>query len=213
LRAWLFALSPSTTRLDWVPKSFWGIEYGFSIEQRDYRRQTAKKSSTNKARKRAPNFTATIQQLQLGTRDTSPKDLDVHHAYDNELVTCEIMAALYGWRVRPPHSSLTMSVPSHSPPFSFVRSLGGMCGAIVTSPFDVVKTRLQSDLFRQKHAGVGALVGDSVVLVRRPGGFLWHFVETAHIIRCVPHSFLFSPLRAILSHTQHIIFGEIFLTI
>jgi len=58
-----------------------------------------------------------------------------------------------------------------------------MCGAIVTSPFDVVKTRLQSDLFRQKHSGVGAVVGDSVVLVRRPGGILWHFVETVHIIR------------------------------
>jgi len=58
-----------------------------------------------------------------------------------------------------------------------------MCGAVVTSPFDVVKTRLQSDLFRQKHTSVGAVVGDSVVLVRRPGGFLWHFVETTHIIR------------------------------
>jgi hypothetical protein len=33
--------------------------------------------------------------------------------------------------------------------------------------------------------GVGAVVGDSVVLVWRPGGFLWHFVETAHIIRLV----------------------------
>ena len=65
-------------------------------------------------------------------------------------------------------------------------SLGGMCGAVVTSPFDVVKTRLQSDLFRQKHTDVGAVVGDSVVLVRRPGGLLWHFVETAHIIRCAP---------------------------
>jgi len=60
-------------------------------------------------------------------------------------------------------------------------SLGGMCGAIITSPFDVVKTRLQSDLFRHKHASVG-VVGDSVVLTR-PGGLLWHFVETAHIIR------------------------------
>ena len=58
-----------------------------------------------------------------------------------------------------------------------------MCGAVVTSPFDVVKTRLQSDLFRTKHAGVGAVVGDSVVLVRKPGELLWHFVETAHIIR------------------------------
>jgi solute carrier family 25 protein 33/36 len=61
-----------------------------------------------------------------------------------------------------------------------------MCGAVVTSPFDVVKTRLQSDLFRQKHADLGAVVGDSVVLVRRPVGLLWHFVETAHIIRYDP---------------------------
>ncbi len=61
-----------------------------------------------------------------------------------------------------------------------------MCGAVVTSPFDVVKTRLQSDLFRQKHAGVGAVIGDSVVVVRRPGAILWHFVETAHIIRLRP---------------------------
>jgi hypothetical protein len=74
------------------------------------------------------------------------------------------------------------------------RSLGGMCGAIVTSPFDVVKTRLQSDLFRQKHASVGAVVGDSVVLVRRPGGFLWHFVETSHIIRLRPIPFTLLPL-------------------
>jgi hypothetical protein len=83
-----------------------------------------------------------------------------------------------------------------------------MCGAIVTSPFDVVKTRLQSDLFRQKqHAGVGALVGDSVVLVRRPGGFLWHFVETAHIIRLRPPILSFgSPATLRHSHTQHIIF-------
>jgi len=58
-----------------------------------------------------------------------------------------------------------------------------MCGAIVTSPFDVIKTRLRSDLFRQKHTSVGAVVGDSIVLARRPGAFLWHFVETSHIIR------------------------------
>ena len=76
-----------------------------------------------------------------------------------------------------------------------------MCGAIVTSPFDVVKTRLQSDLFRQKHAGVGAVVGDSVVLVRRPGGILWNFVETAHIIRCVPIYFPFSSTLLICPRT------------
>ncbi|KAA1475481.1 mitochondrial carrier [Dentipellis sp. KUC8613] len=60
--------------------------------------------------------------------------------------------------------------------------LGGMCGAIITSPFDVVKTRLQSDLFKEKHASV-SLSGDGAVVVRRPGGLLWHFVETTHIIR------------------------------
>jgi hypothetical protein len=81
-------------------------------------------------------------------------------------------------------------------------SLGGMCGAIVTSPFDVVKTRLQSSLFREVHpipsaaashshslagAGVGIGGGGSVPLrtavSARPGGLLWNFVETGHIIR------------------------------
>lgn len=72
-----------------------------------------------------------------------------------------------------------------------VERLGGMCGAIVTSPFDVVKTRLQSDLFHQKRAGtdVGVLRaganGATIVMAGTPraGGLLWHFVETGHIIR------------------------------
>ena len=58
-----------------------------------------------------------------------------------------------------------------------------MCGAIVTSPFDVVKTRLQSDLFKHHATAVG-LVGDGTVVVRRTN-LLWHFVETGHILRCV----------------------------
>ena len=33
------------------------------------------------------------------------------------------------------------------------------------SPFDVVNTQLQSDLFRQKYASIGTVIGDSVVLV------------------------------------------------
>ena len=61
-----------------------------------------------------------------------------------------------------------------------VCSLGGMCGAIVTSPFDVVKTRLQSDMF--KHAAVVASDGTTVVVRRN---LLWHFVETGHILRWV----------------------------
>lgn len=63
-----------------------------------------------------------------------------------------------------------------------------MCGAIVTSPFDVVKTRLQSDLFRQKHVSVAGVGEGAVVLGGgRPGGLLWHFVETGYIIRYAIH--------------------------
>ncbi|ESK84163.1 mitochondrial carrier protein rim2 [Moniliophthora roreri MCA 2997] len=64
--------------------------------------------------------------------------------------------------------------------------LGGMCGAIVTSPFDVVKTRLQSSLFAH-HApvvvgGAGAVVAGGSTSAR---GLLYHFVETGHILRSI----------------------------
>ncbi|GJE93863.1 mitochondrial carrier [Phanerochaete sordida] len=62
--------------------------------------------------------------------------------------------------------------------------VGGMCGAIVTSPFDVVKTRLQSDLFREKHATVNiAGAGNGAVVIPRRTNLLWHFVETGHILK------------------------------
>jgi solute carrier family 25 protein 33/36 len=64
-----------------------------------------------------------------------------------------------------------------------------MAGAIVTSPFDVVKTRLQSSLFREPHVAVNVVsIGiNSGVLTMPQGrsGLLRHFVETTHIIRCV----------------------------
>jgi solute carrier family 25 protein 33/36 len=64
-----------------------------------------------------------------------------------------------------------------------------MCGAIVTSPFDVVKTRLQSSLFHQKHAAVGVSMGAGggvIMGAPRSFGMLYTFVETGHIIRYVP---------------------------
>ncbi|ORX33966.1 putative mitochondrial carrier protein rim2 [Kockovaella imperatae] len=55
-------------------------------------------------------------------------------------------------------------------------SLGGMAGAIVTSPFDVVKTRLQSDMFRHQAA-------TSPTTVKRSSGGLYQFVDTILLIR------------------------------
>ena len=69
----------------------------------------------------------------------------------------------------------------------FMHSLGR--GALVTSSFDVIKTRLQSKMLHQRHAGIGTVVGDSVVLLWRLGGLLWCFVETACIIWLRPISF------------------------
>ncbi|PWN39698.1 mitochondrial carrier [Ceraceosorus guamensis] len=61
---------------------------------------------------------------------------------------------------------------------------GGMCGAIVTSPLDVVKTRLQSDLYRTKAHN---LVGSSTTtasggVVAQGRKLAYHFVETGHIL-------------------------------
>lgn len=59
-----------------------------------------------------------------------------------------------------------------------------MCGAVVTSPFDVVRTRLQSSFFQERHVPVGVFGGNGVAAIsQRPGGLLWNFVETFHIIR------------------------------
>ena len=64
-----------------------------------------------------------------------------------------------------------------------------MAGAIVTSPFDVVKTRLQSSLFRETHFAVNVvgngMNGGVLTMPQGRSGLLRHFVETTHIIRCV----------------------------
>ncbi|QRV74068.1 mitochondrial carrier protein [Ceratobasidium sp. AG-Ba] len=59
--------------------------------------------------------------------------------------------------------------------------LGGMCGAIVTAPLDVVKTRLQSSLYQDAHRG--AVGAGSKSIAARARNLLWHFVETGHILR------------------------------
>ncbi|EJT96599.1 mitochondrial carrier [Dacryopinax primogenitus] len=52
----------------------------------------------------------------------------------------------------PPPSFSTNWIPAKSWTHFVAGGLGGMCGAIVTSPFDVVKTRLQSNMFRHSLA-------------------------------------------------------------
>ncbi|KAI9567104.1 mitochondrial carrier protein RIM2 [Boletus coccyginus] len=80
-------------------------------------------------------------------------------------------------------SSSSTLLPAKSWQHFVAGGLGGMCGAIVTSPFDVVKTRLQSSLFREKHASVGIVGGGVATFPHRSGGLLWNFVETGHILR------------------------------
>jgi solute carrier family 25 protein 33/36 len=59
--------------------------------------------------------------------------------------------------------------------------VGGMCGAIVTSPLDVVKTRLQSDMFKSQASKYATQPG-FVAGVKR---LAYHFVETGHILRTI----------------------------
>lgn len=104
---------------------------------------------------------------------------------------CKVLAAFCGWRVR-----LWKLFKRHLDIDIVLFSLGGMCGAIVTSPFDVVKTRLQSSLFREGHAAVGVIgngSGSAILHAPRHSGLLWNFVETGHILRSVCFNPLHSP--------------------
>ncbi|EDR07368.1 uncharacterized protein LACBIDRAFT_185165 [Laccaria bicolor S238N-H82] len=90
-------------------------------------------------------------------------------------------------------------LPSNSWTHFVAGGLGGMCGAIITSPFDVVKTRLQSSLFKintspallssASSSASSSAASVSLPLAglphHHPGGtnLLYHFVETGHIIK------------------------------
>jgi CDP-diglyceride synthetase len=57
-------------------------------------------------------------------------------------------------------------------------AIGGMSGACLTAPLDVVKTRLQSDFYRDRLQAAKNIGG---VAAKR--GILGHFVETGVILR------------------------------
>ncbi|GAC74839.1 mitochondrial carrier protein - Rim2p/Mrs12p [Moesziomyces antarcticus T-34] len=59
---------------------------------------------------------------------------------------------------------------------------GGMCGAIITSPLDVVKTRLQSDLYRQR-SHKHAVSTQSAGVLQNLRTLAYHFVETGQLLK------------------------------
>ncbi|KAN0061280.1 Pyrimidine nucleotide transporter, mitochondrial [Thecaphora frezii] len=76
--------------------------------------------------------------------------------------------------------------PKAAPPKGWLHFVaggaGGMCGAIITSPLDVVKTRLQSDLFQKKAAAKASLAPAAGVLGQTKK-LAYHFVETGQLLK------------------------------
>ena len=59
---------------------------------------------------------------------------------------------------------------------------GGMCGAVITSPLDVVKTRLQSDLYRQR-ASPSTTATNTTGILQNARRLAYHFVETGYLLK------------------------------
>ncbi|OAV96181.1 hypothetical protein, variant [Puccinia triticina 1-1 BBBD Race 1] len=93
----------------------------------------------------------------------------------------------------PPEQSSKNSSQIHPPGWvHFVAGgLGGMCGAIVTAPFDLVKTRLQSSTFHADRSQITRFTFPSsampttttVTTTGSSNRLLYHFIDTGKIIR------------------------------
>ncbi|KEI41409.1 uncharacterized protein L969DRAFT_92639 [Mixia osmundae IAM 14324] len=61
--------------------------------------------------------------------------------------------------------------------------LGGMCGGIVTAPFDVVKTRLQSEFYASRTRALATASEGGPAARSGLRGLLYHFVDTGTLLR------------------------------
>jgi len=102
---------------------------------------------------------------------------------DNQIEPDEAKALLMATL---PESSISKSdkatwIPAKSVGHFMAGGLGGLCGAVATAPFDLVKTRLQSNTFKP----IGNSKTFSTIPKNSVGRLLWNFVETGQIIRDV----------------------------
>ncbi|KDE09596.1 hypothetical protein MVLG_00004 [Microbotryum lychnidis-dioicae p1A1 Lamole] len=83
-------------------------------------------------------------------------------------------------------SSSSSSQRSRPPPAVHLVAggLGGMCGSVVTAPFDLVKTRLQSDMFHSTSTSTSTSTSATSTLPRGPiRQLLGAFADTGRILR------------------------------
>lgn len=120
----------------------------------------------------------------------SEKRRGKQRANDEDSTSIEKSAATQEAGKRPPAKSWVHFVAG---------GLGGMSGAIVTAPFDVVKTRLQSDLFTSSSKAAAVPPRSGVVNTTRR--LLYHFVETGQLLRCV------STFHSVLSFARLTVFA------
>jgi solute carrier family 25 protein 33/36 len=109
------------------------------------------------------------------------------------------MGTFCGWRVGPLRltGNLASRLSLKNILYIVLNRLGGMCGAIVTAPFDLVKTRLQSSTYHADRSQIPRFTFSSssssaiptttttttATTTATPNRLFYHFIDTGRIIR------------------------------